>query len=65
MLILTRKVDQQILIDGDIKIKIVKVNGNNVRLGISAPAHIKIVRGELMSFGMETSDPALTTSDIN
>jgi len=47
MLVLTRKADEQILIGDDIKITLVRVRGNSVRIGIDAPKNIRVVRGEL------------------
>ena len=47
MLVLTRKADEQILIGDDIKITLVRVRGNSVRIGIEAPREIRVVRGEL------------------
>jgi carbon storage regulator len=46
MLILTRKVDEVILIGDDIRIKVVEIRGKQVRLGIEAPAHLAIKRLE-------------------
>lgn len=54
MLVLTRKADEQILIGEDIKITLVRVRGNSVRLGIDAPRNVRIVRGEL---DLLVSDP--------
>jgi len=47
MLVLSRKVDESIHIDGRIKIKIVKLKGNRVTIGIEAPDDVTILRGEL------------------
>ena len=47
MLVLSRKVDDAIYISGRIKIKILKVQGNRVSVGIDAPRDISIVRSEL------------------
>ena len=47
MLVLTRKEDERLLIDGGIEIKILSVHGSRVRLGIEAPRHIGVRRGEL------------------
>lgn len=49
MLVLSRKIDQEILINGNIKISILKIKGNVVRIGIEAPAEVNIKRGELVS----------------
>ncbi len=51
MLVLSRKPDQSIIIDGDIKVKVLKVTGNTVRLGIEAPGHMRIIRAELDQWG--------------
>ena len=47
MLVLTRKTDEEILIGDNIKITLVRVRGNSVRIGIEAPREVRIVRGEL------------------
>ncbi len=47
MLVLSRKLDESILIDGGIRITVLGVRGNQVRLGIEAPSNVKIVREEL------------------
>jgi carbon storage regulator len=47
MLVLTRKSGQQIVIDSDIRVTILEVQGNRVRLGISAPVDVKVDRKEL------------------
>jgi len=47
MLVLSRKVDQEIVIDGNIKIHVLKIKGNTIRLGIEAPSEVHIARGEL------------------
>lgn len=47
MLVLSRKSGERILIGEDIKITIVRIGPNTVRLGIDAPGHLNIVREEL------------------
>jgi len=47
MLVLTRKKNETIVIDGHIKIKILRVRGNRIRLGIDAPLDLQIRRGEI------------------
>ena len=47
MLVLSRKRNEAIVIDGDIRIMVVAVHGNQVRLGVDAPDSVKIVRKEL------------------
>lgn len=48
MLVLSRKLNEQILIDGNIRITVVGIRGNQVRLGIQAPDSVKIFRAELL-----------------
>ena len=55
MLVLTRKVGDSVLIDGSIKIQVVKVKGCQVRLGIEAPKETKIFREEVLSNIKSTS----------
>lgn len=47
MLILTRRIDQAIMIGDDITITVLDVQGNNVRLGIEAPIDIAVHRDEI------------------
>lgn len=47
MLALTRKAGERIVIADNIVLTIVDVKGDNVRLAIEAPKHIKIYRGEI------------------
>lgn len=50
MLVLSRKKNETIIIDGHITIEVVQVRGKGVRLGIKAPSDVRILRGELNSF---------------
>lgn len=47
MLVLSRKSDEKLCIDNNITITVLKVRGGCVRLGIEAPANVRILRGEL------------------
>jgi len=48
MLVLTRKVDESIVIDGDVIVRILRVQGDRVRIGIQAPRHIPVARAEIL-----------------
>ncbi|MDA8744402.1 carbon storage regulator CsrA [Rubripirellula amarantea] len=54
MLVLSRKADESIQIGNDIVIKVIRVQGNRVRLAIEAPKEIRVVRGELEKLASET-----------
>jgi carbon storage regulator len=47
MLVLSRKVGEKLVIDGNITVEVVKVQGNRITLGIAAPSDVKVLRGEL------------------
>jgi len=47
MLILTRKSDESIIIGNNIQIKVLKVQGNQVHIGIDAPKDISVYRLEI------------------
>ena len=59
MLVLSRKRNEQILVDGQITIEVLQIKGNTVRLGISAPRDVKVMRGELKPFGMTVIETKL------
>ncbi|TGB02367.1 carbon storage regulator CsrA [Halobacillus salinus] len=47
MLILNRKADESIQIGEDIEIKVLSIEGNQVRLGVDAPSNIDVHRKEI------------------
>lgn len=48
MLVLSRKVGDQIVIGTNIIITVIKVQGNRLTVGIDAPPNVPIFRGELV-----------------
>jgi carbon storage regulator len=47
MLVLSRKPTESIIINDDIVVTVLSVQGNKVRLGVEAPSKIRVLRGEL------------------
>lgn len=47
MLVLTRKISESIEIGPDVKVTIVRIGKECVRIGIDAPKHLKVKRSEL------------------
>ena len=56
MLVLTRKVDQGIVISGNIYVRVLGVERDRVKIGISAPLDIPVLRQELLD--RERKEPA-------
>ncbi|MCM8543056.1 MAG: carbon storage regulator CsrA [Lentisphaeraceae bacterium] len=65
MLILTRKLDESIMIGNDIEIKIVKVAGSQVHIGIKAPKSIAVYRHELFEQVMNENKNAVQSTADN
>lgn len=59
MLVLARKREQTIVIDGRITIKVIHVRGNSVRLGIEAPDGVPVWRSELLGKDGAAVEPRL------
>ncbi len=47
MLVITRKQDESFLVGDNVKISVVEISKDRVRIGIDAPKEIKIIRSEL------------------
>ncbi len=47
MLVLTRRIGEEIIIDNRIRVTIVSIDGGKVRLGISAPPDVRVDRQEV------------------
>jgi carbon storage regulator len=64
MLILTRKSDESVIVDGKIEVKIISIRGDQVRLGFSAPRDISIHRKEVFeAIGRENVLAASSAGD--
>ena len=56
MLVLTRKVGEKLYIDNAITVEVVAVQGNKVRIGITAPPEVRVDREEIHQARMEFVD---------
>jgi carbon storage regulator len=48
MLVLSRKLNERIVINGEIIVTVVRIDRNQVRIGIDAPASVSVFREELL-----------------
>lgn len=62
MLILSRKVDEKIKIGDDITLTIIEVKGEQVKIGVEAPKHVKVFRQEVFEAIQKENRAAATTS---
>ena len=49
MLVLTRKVGEEFVIDGNIRVKIIDFRGKKVRIGVQAPKQVRIRRSKIQN----------------
>ena len=47
MLVLTRRINESIVINDDISVLVVEIRGDRVRLGIEAPKSVSVYRKEI------------------
>jgi len=65
VLVLTRKIDESIVIGDDIVIKVVSVEDGKVKLGISAPKDMSIHRHEVYRSIQEENREAVVNKEIS
>ncbi len=64
MLVLTRKKDQSIVINDNIELTILEVQGDQVRIGINAPRSVSVFRKEIFLEIQEENKRAAEIKDI-
>jgi len=64
MLVLSRKKDESIIIGDQIELKILSVDGDQVKLGIVAPKSVKVYRTEVYESIQQQNKEALSVSKL-
>jgi carbon storage regulator len=62
MLVLSRKLNEKIVIDGGIVVTVVKIDRNQIRLGIEAPGNVRVFREEIIGNARRGADQAVGAS---
>ena len=63
MLVLARRVGEEIVINGNVRITVLETRGGQVRLGITAPPTVPVLRSEVLDRRPQSSGPPLCHSD--
>jgi len=61
MLILSRKPGETLVIDGRIRVKVIRVEGDVIKIGIEAPAEISVHRQEIYDEIQRSNKEAMTS----
>lgn len=64
MLILSRKLNEKIMIGDDISISVIEIRGDQVKLGVDAPRSVKVFRREVFDAIMEENKAAAESAAI-
>lgn len=56
MLVLTRKLTEEIRIGDEILVKVIRTGKGSIKIGVDAPDHLRVVRGELFDEEKELND---------
>ena len=61
MLILTRRINENVIINGNVKLRILSIQGHQVKLGFDAPKDVKVHREEIFNLIQQEKDSNTST----
>ena len=64
MLALTRKSNEAIIINGNIEVKILDIQGDKVKIGINAPKEVSIYRKEIYEIVKSNNQEAIRNKNM-
>ena len=64
MLILSRKVNEKIMIGEDVSVSVIEIRGDQVRLGVDAPKTVKVYRQEVFDAIRAENRAAVESSPV-
>ncbi len=65
MLVLSRKVGEQLMIGDDVTVTVLSVRGNQVRIGVTAPKEVPVLREELIDNASEKPSNTRPLQQVN
>ena len=63
MLVLSRKPNESIVIDGNVTVSVLRVDNDNVRIGVDAPLEMPVMRKEIYE-EIKENNQAAASSDV-
>jgi len=63
MLVLSRRIGEEIVIDNVIRVKVVAIQGNRIKLGIIAPEEVTVHREEIQRQRLEFAEPFIAKGE--
>ena len=64
MLILTRRIGEKLIIEGNVSVSVLSVKGNQIRIGIDAPPEVEVHREEVYQRILEQRQALAATAGI-
>jgi carbon storage regulator len=65
MLVLSRKLNETIIIGGNIRVTLLSIDGDKIKIGVDAPRDIKVFREELLEATRNTNVQALNAPIVS